>query len=192
MKIFIDLGAYNGDTIEEAMIAFSDCEKFYAFEPFECNFNELITKFKNDDRVIVIKKAASDKNGEERLFIKHGSNEGNSICSNKNNVSSDFVVIDCVDFSQFVLDNFDKTDEIILKVNIEGAEYSMFDKMINDDSICYIDKIFCEWHVHKIHNIKSGHDRIVSQLNKKGFNLTGSNDNDAFVIHVKRINNGNK
>ena len=184
MKIFIDLGAYDGDTLAQAMDLFSDCDRFYAFEPFVDSFNALVKKFGGDDKVILICKGASSKDGEASLFIKQTSNEGHSMCATKTNVSKESINITSIDFSQFIFDNFDKTDEIILKVNIEGAEYDMFNKMIEDNSISYIDKIFCEWHFHKIPNIKKEHNRIVDKLRKRGFNLTGLNSDDAFVIYV--------
>jgi len=185
VKVFIDLGAYNGDTLEVAINLFTDFDKFYAFEPFEPSFKELQRKFGGDERVILIPKAASYKDDKEFLFIKVHGDEGHSTCSAKNNVSSKCIEVSSLDFSRFISSNFKKTDDIVLKVNIEGAEYDMFDKMLRDNSIKYLNKIFCEWHFFKIPRMKARHDSIVMALQNAGFNLTGDNRQDAFVEYVK-------
>jgi hypothetical protein len=57
-------------------------------------------------KVILINKAASDIDGIEKFFLKTGGAEGHSLCANNKNVSKDFVNIESVDFSKFILDNF--------------------------------------------------------------------------------------
>lgn len=52
----------------------------------------------------------------------------------------------CIDFSQFVKDNFSPEDVIIVKMDIEGAEYNVLEKMIRDDTLKMIDFIAVEWH----------------------------------------------
>lgn len=183
MKVFIDLGAYTGDTLEEAMEIYTDVDMFYGFEPFENSFNEMSGKLGNLKNVILIKKAVSDINGAESLFLKISGAEGHSLCSNKSNVSKNHIEIESIDFSKFILENFKKSDEIILKVNIEGAEYKLFQKMIKDGSIAYISKIFCEWHYVKVSGVKDVHNEIVASLKKLGFDLIGDN-RDAFVNYV--------
>jgi len=184
MKVFIDLGAYQGDTLDKAINIFRDADRFYAFEAFEPSFRELCCKFGQNDKVILIQKAASDKNSIIRLFLDASGDQGHSLYSSKNNVSSSFVEVVSLDFSRFIIDNFSKSDEIILKVNIEGAEYDLFDKMIRDGSINYLGRIFCEWHNLKIKEIEEKHNRIVPALQIAGFNLTGENQYDSFDAYA--------
>ena len=42
------------------------------------------------------------------------------------------VQVPTIDFSQFISDNFEITDEVVLKMDIEGAEYAVINKMLND------------------------------------------------------------
>jgi FkbM family methyltransferase len=192
MKIFIDLGAYNGDTLEQAIRLFGDFDYFYAFEPFEDSFNEMKEKFSGDERVRLVKKAASDVDGKEKLFLKAKGNEGHSLCSKKSNVTSKSIEIESIDFSKYLEENFSEEDTIVLKVNIEGAEYKMFDKMISDGTIKYIDRIFCEWHYFKVSGVKRLHDKVVKGLQDLGYELTGHNSDDAFVGHVNKMESKNE
>ena len=54
--------------------------------------------------------------------------------------------IEAFDFSKWTLDNFDRSDYIVLKMDIEGSEYRVLQKMIEDASIDYIDHLYIEWH----------------------------------------------
>jgi uncharacterized protein YfeS len=54
--------------------------------------------------------------------------------------------IDCFDFSKYVKDNFKVDDYIVCKLDIEGAEYPVLEKMIKDETIPYIKKLYVEFH----------------------------------------------
>jgi FkbM family methyltransferase len=51
-----------------------------------------------------------------------------------------------IDISKFIQDNFVKEDFIVIKMDIEGSEYRILDKMIADGTIDYIDHLSVEWH----------------------------------------------
>ena len=75
------------------------------------------------------------------------------------------IKVPCVDFSKWILDTFKIDDYIILKINIEGAEYPVLNKMIKDGSIKYIDKLIIAFHSHKITSItKEEHDKLFKKL----------------------------
>ena len=57
-----------------------------------------------------------------------------------------FVNVPTFDLSQFILNNFDKDDEVVLKIDIEGAEYTVIDKMLKDGTFELVDIFFLEFH----------------------------------------------
>ncbi len=56
--------------------------------------------------------------------------------------------IPCIDFSKFIKDNFNKDDEIAIKMDIEGAEFDVLDHMFNTNAIEYVNSMYIEWHAH--------------------------------------------
>lgn len=54
----------------------------------------------------------------------------------------------CIDFSKFIKNNFQHNDNIILKLDIEGSEFEVLDKMILDNTLAYIKHMHIEWHPH--------------------------------------------
>ena len=187
MKIFIDLGAYNGDTLEKALDFYPNFDLFYAFEPYPPNFKDLEKKFKDNPKVKIFQKAASTFEGKTNFFLhkdigkRKDADEGSTLEKTKNNIDvSNSIEVDTVDFSKFILENFKDSDEIILKIDIEGTEYDLLEKMIIDKSIKYISKLYCEWHKHKTDITEERHSSLIQKLNQLGFRLTGKNENDEF------------
>ena len=122
---------------------------------------------------------------------------GSSLLKNKNTkteIKKDkFILVNTINFSNYIITNFAKTDKIVLKIDIEGEEYNLLQDMIDTKSIEYIYKIYCEWHYKKMKDYKKDRDRykkmhynIVSQLNKLRFPLTGENDKDELCRLIER------
>lgn len=176
MKIFIDLGAYDGDTILKAKRKFKDINKFIGFEPAPDTYMKLLKRVGSFTEAH--NKAASTRNGLLKLYTSE-EQMGHSLISSKRNVGKDYIEVVAIDFVSF-LDQFEDEDEIILKVDIEGAEYDLFRKLIDSPKIKLIKKIYCEWHAHKIGMSKEEHNEVVKLLRDKGFKVTGNNINDEF------------
>lgn len=60
------------------------------------------------------------------------------------------IIVDCFDIDKFIKDNFNPSDFIILKMDIEGAEYDVLPHMIKEGSIKYINHLWIEWHGHRL------------------------------------------
>jgi len=188
MRVFIDLGAYNGDSIQAAFSWYrKKFDRIFAFEPRKESFKDLEKKFGGKDNVFLFNAAADTTTGIGKLHIGMDTEAlGSSLCSGKTNCFQDkFQVVKVLDFSAFILDNFSKNDTIVLKIDIEGKEYDLLDKMMQDGSIDYINEIYCEWHYDKIDMTEDRHRNFLRRLQDLGFKLTGKNEIDEFVNAVR-------
>jgi FkbM family methyltransferase len=61
-------------------------------------------------------------------------------------IEIDNVFVDAIDFSKFLLENKDKYEHIYAKFDVEGAEFQIIDKLIQDDTLKYIDMLYMEPH----------------------------------------------
>ena len=75
MKIFIDLGAYKGDSIDVALKVYKGFDRYYAFEPSGDSFRVLHHKFDKKRKIYLINAAADILTGKGKLFI--GKDPGN-------------------------------------------------------------------------------------------------------------------
>lgn len=56
------------------------------------------------------------------------------------------VLIDTVDFSNFLRDNVSEDDFVVVKMDIEGAEFDVLPSLIEDGSYKLINDFYCEFH----------------------------------------------
>jgi len=182
MRIFVDLGAHYGNTIEIALKKYKQLDRVYAFEPLAENFRKLVKKFRKQKNIILINAAADTVSGEKKLYYgKEWGDLGGSLVEGKTTCYRDkFEMVKSIDFSNYAIKNF-KKNKIILKIDIEGKEYEVLDKMMRDGSIKYINEIYVEWHYDRINKDFETHQKFIKQLRNFGFNLSGVNYADEFI-----------
>lgn len=111
LNVFLDAGAYNGDTIRE-FISFCDYQfdKIYAFEPDGDNFLNLHTFAKElGDSKVNLYKAGVGRHSEQLHFVSHG------VISRVDELGNQIVQIQAID-------DIIETQVDIIKMDIEGAE----------------------------------------------------------------------
>lgn len=81
------------------------------------------------------------------------------------------VLVDCIDFSKWITENFSKQDLIIVKMDIEGSEYKILPKMIEENTISYINTLCVEWHDWVMPEFKDQTPKLQQQLMAYGVKL---------------------
>lgn len=165
MTAFVDCGAFRGKALNWARKRYGDKCKLYAFE---CN-PHIPHSYGND--VKTIEKAVWVSDGNLRFYMNtmKPTIEGHSVYKNKTTGNLDKehpVVVPCIDFSKWLLSTFKENDDVIVKMNIEGAEYDVLEKCIETGAIKIIKTLFIQWHYKKIPGLEKQHVDLVSKLNK--------------------------
>lgn len=163
-KIFIDCGGHVGESIKLFKKSKEYTKDFiiYSFEPV----SYLSKKYRGDENIIFLDRALWIYDGEIDFYLAEQS-DGNSLFKSKEtgNLDKDHPIkVKCIDFSKWIQNVFDKSDYIILKMDIEGAEFKVLNKMIEDRSIEYINKIYIEWHFSIDFQDKNMHREIIDKL----------------------------
>ena len=170
MNIFIDAGAYRGLYIKR-FIASKYYKPDFNIFAFECN--PVLSMLTYGLNVRVIKKAIWIYDGKIDFYISKKNPElvqGSSVYKSKITCNLDIenpLTVECIDFSNFLYDNIRENDNLIVKMNIEGAEYKVLEKCIEDGTINRIKKLFIQWHYNKIHLDIKRHRQLVKQLENK-------------------------
>ena len=140
-RIFIDLGANKGSSIDWCEEHYENDCLIYAFEPNPVLFQNLVSKY--SDRVMIFNYAAWTRNEKKKLRIA------------ENDISSTFykhvsivnaIFVNAIDFSTWLRDTMINGDVITLKMNIEGAEFPVLMKMIEDRTINLIGELYYQFH----------------------------------------------
>jgi FkbM family methyltransferase len=141
-NIFIDCGGHRGQSIKKFIKTNKDFE-CYTFEPniaFNKSYENLPTKLMNV--------AAYTYDGEIDLFLGGKDAQGSTVIDGKLK-SASIVRVKCIDLGNWIKTNFDANNYIVLKLNVECAEYAILRHMIDDGSIYYINKLYVEFHYDK-------------------------------------------
>tara|TARA_R110000824_G_scaffold44620_2_gene129667 strand:+ start:123 stop:848 length:726 start_codon:yes stop_codon:yes gene_type:complete len=155
-KIFIDGGAHRATSVKNFKENYPDAKEYEIFS-FEANnnFKKDFEKYP-DVKLEIALVWVSD--GEQTFY--NNNREGSSIYESKgyrrgsgsrfedSQVSAE--IVRTIDLDRWIKENLSEDDHIILKMDIEGAEYEVLDHMIKNGSIKYINKLFIEWHCAKV------------------------------------------
>jgi len=187
-KIFLDCGTHFGQGLEEfiRMYSMDDSWDIYSFEPNKNTYRVACEKI-NYKNVKLINKAVYTYDGEILLNIETNPTEGptgmgSSVMGldvwnpqNFNLGEKRFEQnhkIECIDFSKFVTDRFEKSDLIIIKMDIEGSEYDVLEKMVIDNSIDYVNDIYVEFHASFfITDVSKRERELIEKINNRKINL---------------------
>ena len=167
--VFLDLGTHYGEGLGQ-FVGMFNINKTWTVHTFEANpttFDIFVEHHLIKTPFAVAHNAAiSNKDGYVQLNIETPPNEGDtgqgsSIISLdewnpwdgslRQNFQKE-VTVPCIDLSRHILDHFSKDDNIIVKMDIEGSEFDVFEVLIESGAIEYINKIYVEWHEHYFFN----------------------------------------
>lgn len=164
-KVFLDLGAHVGESVRYFRKHWPDWKEYeyFAFEPLPEN----IEKLNLIEGITVIEAAAAHYNSSTNFYT--GLSESGSLSDKKRTGGLDgetHIIVRTIDFPAW----FDKTilmgcdqnyiPEVIIKMNIEGSEYDIIERMFYDGLLPYVSKFYIQWHWQKIGLSKAEHDRI--------------------------------
>jgi len=136
------------------------------FEP-----NDLYATCYSDlPRYCLIEAAVYDRDGFQNFFLDRDDGDGSSLFGNKlTRENGGFGTLDTanpakvrtIDISSWLRQNTRTFDYVILKLDVERAEYNILEKMIRDRTICRINHLFIEWHWDRVGVPHDRHLRLV-------------------------------
>ncbi|GAG11449.1 unnamed protein product [marine sediment metagenome] len=164
-KVYLDCGGYRGQTLDAFRKAYEDADEYeiHIFEP-----NTFISR-KFFDGVVFHDVAVWTENCTNKMYVNRkkknasGSSMFKGITSGKLRKDKP-ITVKCIDFCEWIRANFTEQDYIVLKMNIEGAEYPILKKMIKDGTIWHINVLYVSFHRKEIKLDKKVHDKLVKQL----------------------------
>lgn len=167
-KILIDLGAHKGESIEW-FSKYYDLSGFQiiAFEPnTDLHFYlHQVTRKYRACRIVPYAAWISDES--KSLKMGHDKWSASSTLIKKKKVRGKIVTnkeVECIDIAQYIRYHFLPTDYIILKMNIEGAEYQVIPHLFNTGVVDWVNKLYVAWHWNKMNMPKNRHMKIFNAV----------------------------
>ena len=162
----IDIGSCKGKELKDFINAGI---KVISFEPHPDLYSKLKLEYGDNSLVILHEVAAWNKNGTAKMWLCSNHDEaGSSLISGKNNLSKlavDILKVKTVDMGRFCNGSVPIK---LMKIDAEGAEYIILDRLLDTDAIKNIEHIYVEDHERKINDPKwRSHKKSVQKKLKK-------------------------
>lgn len=178
-KFFIDCGGHNGSSVRKFRKEIDKKAKFdiFTFEP-NPEFAYCYSDFSKHN---LLPYAVWTEDGEKEFFLDREDGDGSTLIKEKLTKEEGGIGqldktnplrVKSIDLSAWLRRNFKKHDYIILKLDIEGAEYKVLDKLFQDGTIHYINRLFIEWHWFKVGVPESIHQDMVHRLEALNIPIT--------------------
>lgn len=168
--IAIDCGANVGKVTEQMA---AKGATVYAFEPNPYAFEVLQKKFADNPDIHCFNQGVLDKESELPLYLHEHSDEdelkwstGSSFISSKGNIRKDkSVVVKVIDIVDFITTLPGRVK--ILKLDVEGVEIEILNKLIDTGITDKIDLILAETHEDKMPELKDKTEELKKKIQVK-------------------------
>ena len=167
-KLFIDCGGYDGCSVLKFLLAFPEYDAV-TFEP-----NPDLWRYYDELPTTLVRKAAYIRDGHVSFRLDPVDGDGSTLVEGKTvdfhgqvpNEECPIIDVPCIDLSAYVARMAQVYDRIALKLDVEGAEYEILEKMLVDHTLSDVGQLFCEFHHDKISMDIGRHRDIVARVGR--------------------------
>lgn len=167
-SVFIDGGAHLGETLTDFRL--SALRHWHAWDVYAFEANPaLIPEITRFPHVHIVDKAIWTEDGSVEFFVG-ATTQSSSILGHKStgDLARAPIRVPSVDFGRWLRDNVTRDDYVMVKLDIEGAEYAVLDKMLLDGSVELVDKFLIEFHNKKVGVSAARDAEIMAALAARG------------------------
>ena len=151
--VYYDLGGFIGQTTANFMSA-NNPKRVTAFEPNPAAIKGAHWDYVRSHGGKVLNNAVGTQDGEVDFYLDSTKDISQSCTATPDKVSSandqDPVKVESVDFPAYIAKRVKPNDYTVIKMDIEGGEYDILNKMIKADTLGAVDELRIEWHGHKM------------------------------------------
>lgn len=144
-RVFLDIGAHLGETLEETVKATWRFDSITCFEPASVCWQSIESR--SDQRVTLARFGLWDRDAEMEL---HDPGAIGASLSQEKAVSSSVETCHVRDAATWFAEHIDRADTVFAKINIEGAECDVLDRLAASGEIQKIDHLLVHFDVLKI------------------------------------------
>lgn len=159
-SVVIDVGGYEGDFASELFSRY--LSTVFVFEPVKKYVNHLNKRFAGNSSIKIVPYGLGAKNETLKINVMdEASSYNRSESIHKKGVEEEILIMDVVDF--FNKQRINKVD--LIKINIEGGEYDLLDRMIDKGYIGMCKNLQIQFHDF-YPDFQKRYDRIKTELSK--------------------------
>jgi len=159
-SVVIDLGGYTGVWAKQIIDKYNP--NMYIIEPIPDFYNQMVSKFSNNNKVKLLNIGVGCENKNDVIFINGDATSSN--LSTGRGINVKFNTIDTI------LDEYNLNSVDLIQINIEGDEYPLLEHMLETGSINKFKNIQIQFHLGIVDDIKR-RNKIREGLVDNGFKI---------------------
>jgi FkbM family methyltransferase len=163
-KVFLDVGANRGQTLEVVVDPAWGFDRIHCFEPAPGCWPQL--EALADDRVRIWRFGLFG--ADDTAVLHNPGSSGASIFDKPAAPGGEPVPIELRDAAAWFAEHVDAGDEVVMKVNCEGAECDLLDRLIDTGEIAKVDELLVHWDVRKVEGMGEREARTKERLRAVG------------------------
>lgn len=188
VRIFLDIGAHFGETLEEVLKEKYAFDRIICFEPSVTCLERLEQFAQKDSRVEVLQKGLSNSTGVEKLYNAGKLNGSIFLDGDLSNQKSESIKL--VDASTWYSENIEKDDFVVIKTNCEGSEVQIVDSFLKGGTFEHFYSLLITFDIRDYPSLAYQEIEIRKRLEATSFvNFCFSDDVMIGPTHEKRIEN---
>lgn len=164
--LFIDCGGYDGCSAIKFVLRNPD------FEVVSFESNPELWDYYVGLPTKLIKKAVFTHDGMASFVIDSVDADGSSLIPEKQidfhgkvkNEDCPVIEVPCENLSAFVKGASEVHNRVVLKLDVEGAEYAILEKMLAENTLGLVETLYCEFHWKKMGMERRVHDQILEEV----------------------------
>lgn len=181
-KVFIDVGANKGQSLDIFLTKWPDALDYQIvcieadsrlIGPLSSKIEEYksVQGVRGPLDIELVEAAAWITNGEVDFYQCTESDFGSSLMKDKKtgNLSKEPTTVPCIDLAKLLLAF--KDYYVVLKMDVEGAEYIVLDHLIKTGALEVVDKLYLEFHNWKVGKTKDDDKVMIARMKERCPNL---------------------
>jgi len=168
MKIFLDIGAHHGETLSVIQQSKYGFDRIYCFEPIKSNHQHLNKIRGSNEKVILNDFGFLSEMCEKQVY--NPGTTGASVFKEKPvaNPNSKIEICKFIKVSEWFKNNLNKDDDILGKINIEGAEIEVLNDLLDSGEYSKFRKVIITFDVLKIPGKEYLRNEMLTRFSKEG------------------------
>lgn len=167
MKIFLDVGAHEGQTLISVLDPKYSFDKIFVFEPVE-KLHVKLNKIAAGKNVHLLKYGLWNQDATQKIYSP-GTVAGSLFSTHQDVNENNFELCRFVSASEWFKENIRAEDEVYVKLNCEGAEADILLDLLESKEIFKIKNVMIDFDVRKIKGLENSQQHVLDKFEKSHF-----------------------
>ena len=168
MKVFLDVGAHEGQILSSILDPKYAFDMIYVFEPVKQLHIKLRKLADGRQNITLLKYGLWDKNVTHNIYSP-GTVAGSIFTAHQDIDVNVFELCQFVNASEWFNKNINLDDEVYVKLNCEGAEADILNDLMESKEIVKIKDVMIDFDVRKVKGLENMQKEILNKFEEANF-----------------------